>query len=161
MNIIYIIAKKRDNKILTKDEIEYFVNNYTNGKRKRSGNANFPPSDDGQDHNSYFGMNFDVKFELPKDYIGPLEYTFFGDDDMWVFLTPVDENGTATGASKLVCDIGGVHSSVGEYVNKMKRSWKIGVLKKKSRDISCHFSILSEGLLVLHAGCSLHFRQLP
>ena len=32
MNILDIIAKKRDNKELTKEEIEYFVNGYTNGE---------------------------------------------------------------------------------------------------------------------------------
>ena len=31
MNILDIIAKKRDNKILSKEEIEFFVNEYTNG----------------------------------------------------------------------------------------------------------------------------------
>lgn len=31
MNILEIIAKKRDKEILTKDEIEFFVKNYTNG----------------------------------------------------------------------------------------------------------------------------------
>lgn len=79
----------------------------------------FPYSDDGQDHNSYFGMNFSVIFDLTTEYEGPLEYLFFGDDDMWVFLTQVDENGTPIeGAeTKLICDIGGVHSSVGEYVD--------------------------------------------
>lgn len=66
----------------------------------------FPYSDDGKDHNSYFGMQYAVEFELSEDYVGPLEYYFFGDDDMWVFLD-----------NQLVCDIGGVHSSVGEYVN--------------------------------------------
>lgn len=66
----------------------------------------FPPGDDGFDHNSYFGMSYDLEFEVSEDYLGPLEYIFYGDDDMWVFLD-----------GKLVCDIGGVHSSVGEYVN--------------------------------------------
>lgn len=72
---------------------------------KRTGGT-FPPSDNGIAHNSYFGMYYAVEFNLDKDYTGPLEYLFFGDDDMWVFLD-----------GKLICDIGGVHSSVGEYVN--------------------------------------------
>ncbi len=65
-----------------------------------------PGSDDGTPHNSYFGMTFSVGFTLPESYVGPLEYYFYGDDDMWVFLD-----------GQLVCDIGGVHSSVGEYVD--------------------------------------------
>ena len=56
-------------------------------------------------------MHYTVEFDLVKDYVGPLEYLFYGDDDMWVFL----EGGGHTG--KLVCDIGGVHSAVGEYVD--------------------------------------------
>ena len=66
----------------------------------------FPTSDDGIAHNNMFGMQYEVKFKLTEDYVGPLEYYFFGDDDMWVFLD-----------GRLVCDIGGVHSSVGAYVN--------------------------------------------
>ncbi|MCD8065615.1 MAG: fibro-slime domain-containing protein [Oscillospiraceae bacterium] len=69
-------------------------------------NGTFPYSDDYKDHNSYFGMQYAVEFTLPADYVGPLNYYFFGDDDMWVFLD-----------DQLVCDIGGVHSSVGEYVD--------------------------------------------
>lgn len=65
-----------------------------------------PPGDDGLDHNSYFGMQYKLTFTLTEDYVGPLDYVFYGDDDMWVFLD-----------GQLVCDIGGVHSSVGQYVN--------------------------------------------
>lgn len=71
-----------------------------------SNTNNFPPSDDGEDHNAYFGMRYQLEFKLDSDYVGPLEYYFYGDDDLWVFLD-----------DKLICDIGGVHSSVGEYVN--------------------------------------------
>lgn len=70
------------------------------------GNNLYPTSDDGLAHNNLFGMQYTVQFELTEDYVGPLEYYFFGDDDMWVFLD-----------GRLVCDIGGVHSSVGAYVN--------------------------------------------
>ena len=69
-------------------------------------NVQVPISDDGRAHNWFFGMNFSLSFSLTEDYTGPLEYIFFGDDDMWVFLD-----------NQLICDIGGVHSSVGEYVN--------------------------------------------
>lgn len=75
------------------------------------GESTYPPSDDSIPHNNLFGMQFEVQFSLTEDYCGPLEYYFFGDDDMWAFLTDPEGN------SRLVCDIGGVHSSVGEYVN--------------------------------------------
>ena len=88
---------------------------YDESKRERftgiDGEKTYPPSDDSIPHNNLFGMQFEVQFSLTEDYCGPLEYYFFGDDDMWVFLTDPEGN------SRLVCDIGGVHSSVGEYVD--------------------------------------------
>lgn len=90
-------------------------NNYVGQAGALSGASaqySFPTSDDGLDHNSYFGLQYKVQFELTADYVGPLEYYFFGDDDMWVFLGDgAGKNGS------LVCDIGGTHSSVGEYIN--------------------------------------------
>lgn len=65
-----------------------------------------PISDCGHSHNAYFGMQFSMSFTIPERYTGPLEYQFFGDDDMWVFLD-----------NKLICDIGGIHSALGEFVN--------------------------------------------
>ncbi len=68
-------------------------------------------SDDGKEHNNFFGMTFEVDFKLTDDYVGPLNYYFFGDDDMWVFLEYPD------GSTQLICDIGGVHQAAGEYVD--------------------------------------------
>ncbi|MCI8388912.1 MAG: CHAP domain-containing protein [Clostridiales bacterium] len=78
----------------------------------------FADSDDGVAHNSFFGFDFAVDFELIGEYCGPLQYYFFGDDDMWVYLVPLNSDGTENiNESQLVCDIGGVHSAVGEYVD--------------------------------------------
>lgn len=89
----------------------------TTHESRKNGWANklttiFPGSDDFVNHNSYFGMTYQVDFELTGDYVGPLEYYFFGDDDMWVFLS-----GGQLQSPRLICDIGGLHSAVGEYVN--------------------------------------------
>lgn len=100
----------------------------------------FPDSDDGNPHNSYFGMQFAVKFTLTEDYVGPLEYCFFGDDDMWVFL-----------GNTLVCDIGGVHSSVGEYVNlwdyidREKIEWKVDEAGNKTKEYTLTFFYTERG----------------
>ena len=81
-----------------------------NGTTTKTGTL--PGGDEGDEHNSYFGVEYAVDFHLDGSYTGPLEYLFYGDDDMWVFLTDHQ-----TGQTKLIADIGGVHSSVGSYTD--------------------------------------------
>lgn len=57
-------------------------------------------------HNYYFGMRYDVNFSI-GDYIGPLNYVFKGDDDMWVLLDGKD----------VVIDLGGVHNAMESTVD--------------------------------------------
>lgn len=103
-----------DNMVHNDDSHDVKFGNNTDNNRRTYGkdeNGNtvtsaVPLSDDNSDHNSYFGMSYQIKFTLSDNYTGPLNYLFYGDDDMWVFLD-----------DQLICDIGGVHSSVGEYVD--------------------------------------------
>lgn len=92
----------------------------SNLRTKDSGDG-FPPSDDGKDHNSFFGMNTQFFFTLEDGYAAPLRYFFYGDDDMFVFLSKVvrDEDGNVQNLTdtRLIADLGGVHYSIGMYVN--------------------------------------------
>ena len=102
---------KRQNSRFFVQFVNLLIYRFKVGNSSTTGVNAFPIADDGLDHNAFFGMHYKVQFDLNADYAGPLEYYFFGDDDMWVFLGDGDGNG------KLVCDIGGVHSSVGEFVD--------------------------------------------
>ena len=57
-------------------------------------------------HNYYFGMRYDVTFKI-GDYVGPLNYKFTGDDDLWVVLDD----------KKIVIDLGGIHSAAEKNVD--------------------------------------------
>ncbi|WP_300970733.1 Spy0128 family protein, partial [Faecalibaculum rodentium] len=84
------------------------------------GKGTLPIADSALDHNSYFGMSFTTDFYLDPGYSGPLRYYFYGDDDMFVFLSKVttDDQGSETLTDTVkVADVGGVHSSVGMYTN--------------------------------------------
>ena len=60
-------------------------------------------------HNYFFGMRYDVTFKI-GDYVGPLDYTFTGDDDLWVVLD----------GEKIVIDLGGIHQAATKKVNLRK-----------------------------------------
>lgn len=94
------------------------VGNSLREAKATSKNGVFPISDDTKDHNAYFGMTFSTDFYVDPGYAGPLRYYFYGDDDLFVFLSRVDGNELKD--TKLVADLGGVHSSVGMYVNLWK-----------------------------------------
>ena len=65
-------------------------------------------SEDGSDHNDFFGMRYDISFKL-GNYLGALNYTFTGDDDLWVVY---DANKNGTDAGKVILDLGGIHTAL-------------------------------------------------
>ena len=83
------------------------VRNKDNGWVTGAGNNFYPlnsvkPSyeDSERGNNNYFGMRYDVTFKI-GDYVGPLNYKFTDDDDLWVVLD----------GKKIVIDLGGIHSA--------------------------------------------------
>lgn len=72
---------------------------------------------DTTEHNYYFGMRYEIKFQL-KDYIGDLNYSFKGDDDMWVVLDggKTKKDGTVD-YGKVIIDLGGIHDAASANVD--------------------------------------------
>lgn len=89
------------------------VRNKNNGWVTGAGNNFYPlnsvkPSyeESEKSNNYYFGMRYDVTFKI-GDYVGPLNYKFTGDDDLWVVLD----------GKKIVIDLGGIHSAAEKTVD--------------------------------------------
>lgn len=80
-------------------------------------NANNPPG-----HNCFFGMRYDIEFTI-GDYLGDLNYSFTGDDDLWAILDAKEDGG------QVVIDLGGIHSALDKEVDL----WEI-LLNKKGYD---------------------------
>lgn len=82
-----------------------------------------------EDHNYYFGMRYDVDFKL-GDYIGPLNYSFTGDDDLWVLYD-----------GQVVLDLGGIHDKASGTVDLWntilnKSSYKYEDKEEYSKNLS-------------------------
>ena len=94
----------------------YTLKSVKHGQYTRDAGSNFFPLDDNrlpyeetgfkEDHNYYFGMRYDIEFTI-GDYVGPLNYSFTGDDDLWVILD----------GRKVVVDLGGIHRAVSGETN--------------------------------------------
>lgn len=105
------------------------TNQYTLDKTNKSGEDFFPLdtvassyeksntkktenslTDDGKIHNYYFGMRYDIQFNL-GGYVGPLSYTFTGDDDMWVVMDGGKDS------QRIIIDLGGIHNAATKTVD--------------------------------------------
>lgn len=60
----------------------------------------------GSAHNYFFGMRYDVDFTIGS-YVGELNYSFTGDDDVWVILD----------GKYVVVDLGGIHDALSAEIN--------------------------------------------
>lgn len=67
---------------------------------------------DGKQHNFRFTTELHTKFK----YLGGEVFSFFGDDDVWVFIN-----------NKLALDLGGVHSRMSGTVDLDKRAHELGL----------------------------------
>lgn len=79
-------------------------------------NNNYKDNDDANDsnHNDFFGMRYDIEFKI-GDYLGDLNYSFTGDDDLWAILDAKKDGG------QVVIDLGGIYSALSKEVDL----WKI------------------------------------
>ena len=88
---------------------------------KNNGNSN--PGNGNLDYG--FGVRMDMNFRVPKN--GTLDgttggeavkFSFTGDDDLWVYLSPVNDDGTVNyDKSQLALDLGGAHKEASGNIN--------------------------------------------
>ncbi len=88
----------------------YKLDTISNGSKTTAVGQDFwpienPKKDKVSGDKYYFGMRYDIEFTL-GDYTGPLEYTFSGDDDLWVLLD-----------GEVVIDVGGIHDAITQSTN--------------------------------------------
>lgn len=137
----------------------------------------FNTSEDGKDHNSFFGMSYTQDFTLSPGYTGPMEFFGYSDDDLWVFAGRVDDSGQVLPDTVVqVCDLGGIHDKAAYYcdlwdmMDKVpyggdEQNWKLFVfwLEREGLSADCYLNftlpdaadadITNTGSVVVEAGC--------
>lgn len=91
----------------------------------------YEESERGNNHNNYFGMRYDVTFKI-GDYVGPLNYEFTGDDDLWAVLD----------GKKIVIDLGGIHSAAKGNVDLWQYIGQAASLSKAQKQQTHTLTIL-------------------
>ena len=125
-----------------------------NGKQVANAGSGFYPLDDVKPyyeeseiyHNYYFGMRYDVTFKI-GDYVGPLNYEFKGDDDLWVVLDGKD----------IVIDLGGIHQAATGKVNLWNCIGKAANLSDEEKQKNHTLTILYMERGAYESNCQMKF----
>lgn len=97
-------------------------------------------------NNYYFGMRYDVTFKI-GDYVGPLNYEFTGDDDLWVVLD----------GKKIVIDLGGIHSAATGNVDLWKYIGQAANLTEAQKQQNHTLTILYMERGAYESNCGMKF----
>lgn len=110
-------------------------------------------TDSDNDHNFYFGMRYDVNFKI-GDYIGPLNYSFTGDDDLWAILD----------GKEVVIDLGGIHKALTDEVDLWNYILHEGYTEEEKADLSTTEKEQEHTLTILYmergaekSNCNMNF----
>lgn len=125
-----------------------------NGKWVANAGSGFYPLDDVKpsyeaseaNRNNFFGMRYDVTFKI-GDYVGPLDYEFKGDDDLWVVL----DN------EKIVIDLGGIHQVATGKVNLWEYIGEAANLSDEEKQKNHTLTILYMERGAVESNCQMKF----